>query len=75
MIPFCRVIRPTKSTNGMSGSILYSREHGAGSGVGPVLVQVDAVVDHADLLGRDAIERLDVARMDCETAITPSAFW
>ena len=33
MIPFCRVIRPTNRTNGVSGSIPY-RARTARSGVG-----------------------------------------
>ena len=59
MIPFCRVIRPTNSTYGMSGSIPYSRSV-ATFGRRPVLVQIDPVVDHADPLGGDAVELVHV---------------
>ena len=73
MIPFCRVIRPTKSTNGFVWIDAETLERGRGRDLA-IFVEIDAVVDDVQPLGFDleqvARDRFSSPR---ETAMTASA--
>ena len=70
--PFWRVIRPTKSRYGFSGSI-PKRLSAAVRIDFSVFVEVDAVVNHMHSRRLDIEQALDVALVSLETAMTASA--
>ena len=72
--PFCRVIRPTKTTSGRSGS-MPSRSQHVGVGARREQLGVDAVVHDMHPVGVDRRVRRRARRRACrrETAMTASA--
>ena len=72
MMPFCRVMRPTKRRNGTRGSIPYFSS-AAVVRTGLYSVEVDAVVDDVDFHSSTSKSRSTSAFVSRDTAMTASA--